>query len=80
MSLFIFFQRQKSPEKMVQSIVGDLINVSIEISIRNAAPELIISEKDAESWSSKYPWLVVKKDGKEIRLVCETTGTYNFEF
>ena len=38
MSLLNFFQRQDSPEKMVQSIVDDLINLSIEISERNAAP------------------------------------------
>ena len=39
-----------------------------------------LKKKVLESWSSKYPWLVVKKDGKEIRLVCETTATYNFGF
>ena len=37
--------RQKGPEKMVQSIVDDLINLSIEIFVRNAAPESIVSEK-----------------------------------
>ena len=34
MYLFKFFQKQESPEKMVQSIVYDLINLSIEISVR----------------------------------------------
>ena len=33
-SLLNFLQRQESPEKMVQSIVDDLINLSIEISVR----------------------------------------------
>ena len=46
MSLLNFFQRKKSPEKMVQSIVDDLINLSTEISERNAAHELIVSEKN----------------------------------
>ena len=54
MSLLIFVQRQEGPENMVQSIVDDLINLSIEISDRNAAPELIIYEKTLASWSSKY--------------------------
>ena len=45
MSLLNFFQRQESPEKMVQSIVDDLINLSIEISVRNAAHESIVSEQ-----------------------------------
>ena len=76
----IFFQRQQSPEEMVQSIVDDLINLSTEISVRNAAPSRSFLKKTLESWSSKYLWLVVKKDGKEIRLVCETTVTYNFDF
>ena len=46
MSLPNFFQRQESPEKMVQSIVDDSIDLSIQISERNAAAESIVSEKN----------------------------------
>ena len=63
-------ERCDEPQYIVNTIVDDLLQKvgGTETDSKHAGDK--VSDRTVRSWTAKYPWLIVEKEGNERKMLC----------
>ena len=65
-------ERCDEPQYIINTIVDDLLHkiggTDTESTTKHAGDK--VSDRTVRSWTAKYPWLIVEKEGNERKMLC----------